>query len=254
MTAGWDSLSNDNVANGDAFNGVADDKIDNFNGINALFALCQWKMVKQNYVREILRCVNERKQTWLIRCQAYIWRPCSPSWLTSAIAIISSYFFCVAASTQPFQQRPLGWTILFFFSFSFVILKRIFGSSNKRSANIPIRKRSRKRKTERKLNVIKDIDRFHGSWSDARIECCIRLNRKSFHFVARVHTVALRAWVPSSRVGFCRWPMTTFRNQCISPEVGKRKGKETKEKDWEMDFVALPSSSIRSRWLRRRRK
>lgn len=201
MTAGWHSLSNDNVANGDAFNGVADDKIDNFDGINALFALCQWKMVKQNYVREILRCVNERKQTWLIRCQAYIWRPCSPSWLTSAIAIISSYF-CLRPSeyaTIPTTATCLNDSIFLFFSLS--SFWSACSASNKR---IPIRKRSRKRKTERKLNVIKDIDRFHGSWSDARNECCIRLNRKSFHFVACMHTVAARACVPSSCVGFCR--------------------------------------------------
>lgn len=112
--------------------------------------------------------------------------------------IILFHFISLCASTASTHHRT-GLSIVSFRFFRIhvwmLFLLFFFSFWSASLVNQPKRKyiseKEEKRKTERKLNVIKDIDRFHGSWSDASVcVCvCIRFNPISFHFDACVYTV-----------------------------------------------------------------
>lgn len=240
---GWNSLSNDDVRYGDAFDGVGHDKTDISDGRNALFAVCPWKMVKQNYVRKILRCVNERKQTWLIWCddiytylEAMSTNSANSDW---PLQLLLFHFILLRQLRVRTASHSLGHLVeRFFIYLCFTFFHRHFWSAsfepNEWSKKIQFGKAAI-RATERKLNVVKDIDRFHGSWSDARNECAV------CDWIEN-HFILMRMCTPWSVLAACPYPMNDDQDQIPYPiwiillEIGK-KNEGRNEKDLRTDFA-----------------
>lgn len=110
------------------------------------------------------------------------------------------HFFHRRPSWLTFTFVSLGWCC-FFLSLHCSNSLRSASLLNKRSKNKSQKEPNENERTERKLNVIKGIDRFHGSWSLSG-EVSLYSIPKSFHFVACVYTqhcVCLCMYV-------CAWP------------------------------------------------